>query len=84
MTQQTVCTQKPTKKCNCPGVLKVTILTANPTECKFKLLADHDKHTPGDVDDANTLKLTGKTFDKMFQQLQEGRNCHNIHISLLH
>ncbi|KAI7846570.1 hypothetical protein BDC45DRAFT_418357, partial [Circinella umbellata] len=69
-TQRTVRTQKDSKKCNCSGVLKVTILTANPTECKFELLADHDKHTPGDEEDVKTLKLTAKTFDKMIQQLQ--------------
>ena len=45
---------------------------------------DLNKHTPGDVDDVNMLKLTGETFDKMIQQLQEGRNCRDIRISLLH
>ncbi|KAG2207871.1 hypothetical protein INT45_009799 [Circinella minor] len=83
-TQRTVRTQKDSKKCNCSGVLKVTILTANSTECKFELLADHDKYTPGDEEDVKTLKLTAKTFDKMIQQLQEGRNCRDIRISLLH
>lgn len=44
---------------------------------------DHCNHIPGDNEDLRTLPLTASNVEEIARQLDEGRNCRDIRITLL-
>ena len=81
--------QKDTKKCGCLARLKITIQSNKPDECEIKKVHEHIKdngetaHIPGTLEDKSTLSLSRETISAIQQQLNDGRNCCDIRMSLL-